>query len=118
MLSGQYPTGTVNWGASAWYLAAPWGLFNTNSIGFNGPGPTSGTLTFVAPHRLIQLDAYNGSPTASTITLSCLNQPTRTFTLAAAQLATLTLDWSAPCPSVTITSTNGWNTNFDTLLLE
>ena len=54
----------------------------------------------------------------STITLSCAGQPTRTFTLAATQLLTLVTDWSAPCGSVTITSTNGWNTNFDNLVLQ
>src|SRR5581483_3603196 len=35
-LNGQYPTGLIDWGSNTWWLASPWGQFNTNSISFNG----------------------------------------------------------------------------------
>jgi len=117
-LNGQYLSGVIDWGNGAWYLSAPWRAFTTNSIGFNGAGPTAENFTFVTPHRLVQVDAYNGGPAASTITFSCTGQSTRTFTLAASTLATLTMDWSGPCTTVAVTSTNGWNTNFDNVVVE
>jgi hypothetical protein len=116
-LSGQYPNGLADWGTNAWYLSGPFGAFATNSIGFNGSGPTSASFSFITPQRLVQVDAYNGGPVASTITLSCSGQPTVTLSLASHQLRTISTAWSAACASVTVGSTNGWDTNFDNVVL-
>src|SRR5262249_30031676 len=61
-LNGQYPSGVIDWGTNTWYLSAPWRQFTTNSItfNFNGATQTSGSLRFVNPRRLVQLDAFNG----------------------------------------------------------
>jgi hypothetical protein len=118
VLNGQYPSGVIDWGTGGWFLSGPWRQFATYSIGFNGPAPTSGSFTFLVAHRVVQVDAYNGGAGASTVTLSCAGQPTRTFTLAAGQLATLVTDWTGACTTVTVTSTNGWNTNLDNLVVQ
>ena len=55
---------------------------------------------------------------ASTITLSCTGQPNRQMTLAVGQLSTIITGWGGTCPNVTISSTNGWDTNFDNLVLK
>ena len=96
---------------------APWRQFTTNSIGFNGGGLTSATLRLLGNQRLVQLDAYNGGQTSSTITLRCAGLPTLSVDLAAGQLQTLVTGWQAPCATVTVTSSNGWDTNFDNLIL-
>ena len=70
-LNGQYPSGTIDWGRGAWYLSGPFGQFTTQSIGFNGAGPTSAALSFVSPKQLVQVDAFNGGSAASTVTLGC-----------------------------------------------
>src|SRR5439155_1188494 len=45
-LSGQYPTGVINWGSgTSWYLSGPWGLFTTQSLSF-GSSQTSASFTF------------------------------------------------------------------------
>src|SRR5207249_2540030 len=47
VLSGQYPTGVINWGSGTnWYLSGPWGLFTTQSISFNGGSLTSASFSF------------------------------------------------------------------------
>src|SRR6266542_2770695 len=74
VLSGQYPTGLIDWGSNVWYLSSPWGLFRTNSFSFNGAGRTSGQFTFLSPRRLVQLDAYNGGTSSSTVSVSCTGQ--------------------------------------------
>jgi hypothetical protein len=117
VLSGQYPVGVIDWGSNQWWHSRPWGLFSTKSVSFNGSEPRSGAFTFVAPARLVKLDAYNGGHSESTITLSCAGQPTRTATLGARQMATIMVDWLAMCTTVTIGTSNGWHTNFDNLVV-
>ncbi len=116
-LNGQYPTGVIDWGTGGWYHSAPWGAFTTKSIGFNGPGLTSGTFTFLAPRRLVSIQAYNGGP-ATTVTLRCLGQTDKVQALSAGQLVTIQSGWAGTCSQVTIFSTNGWDTNFDNLVYD
>ena len=118
VLSGQYPSGIIDWGANAWYLSAPWRQFTTNSISFNGAGPTSATLRFMNAQRLVQLDAFNGGSGASTITLSCAGQATVSISVPAGQLRTLSTGWTGTCTSLTIGSSNGWDTNFDNMVIQ
>jgi hypothetical protein len=106
----------IDWGSKQWYLSGPYGRFTTNSVGFNGAGPTSAAFTFLSPRRLLQVDAYNGGSTATTVTLSCAGQPTKTQSVAAGQRATISTGWTGTCTTVTVGSTNGWDTNFDNLV--
>ena len=115
VLNGQYPASVVDWGTDSWWLAGPWGSFTTNSISFNGAGPTAQSFTFITPKRLISLKAYNGGSTSSVITVSCSGNPTQTVTVNPNELRTITTAWTAACTVVTIGSSNGWDTNFDDL---
>jgi hypothetical protein len=119
VLSGQYPTGVIDWGTGQWYLSGPWQQFTTNSIGFNGPGSTSKTFTLINPLRLVQLDAYNGGTTASTVMVNCAGQPPVSIVVNSRQRVTIATGWTARCSgAVTLGSTNGWDTNFDALIFD
>jgi hypothetical protein len=52
---------------------------------------------------------------ASTVTLSCSGNATRTVSVAANQLLTINTAWTISCSTVTVGSSNGWDTNFDDL---
>jgi hypothetical protein len=117
-LNGQYPSGLIDWGQGSWYLSGPVRKFTTNSVSYNGPGPTSRSFSFVGAHRLVSLDAYNDGNTSTTLTISCQGQPTVTATLAAGQTATISTGWSNSCNTVAIASSNGWITNFDNLKVQ
>jgi hypothetical protein len=117
VLSGQYPSGVIEWGINSWYLSGPFGLFRTNSIGFNGPGPTSASFTLLTPRRVVQIDAYNGGSTSSLIQLDCAGLPAAQVQLGARELTTITTGWSDVCATVLVSSSNGWNTNFDNLVV-
>jgi hypothetical protein len=117
-LNGQYPSGLIDWGQHNWYLSGPVGKFTTKSISFNGAGPTSKSFAFVGAHRLLALDAYNDGDTSTTLTIACKGQPTVTATLTARQLGTISTGWTGNCGTVTITSSNGWITNFDNLRVQ
>ena len=117
-LTGQYPAGTIDWGSGAWYLSGPYDQMPANSISFNGAGPTSATFDFVSPHTLVQLDADNGGNDATTVTLACDGQPTKSVDLGSHQTTTIQTGWSGACSHVTVTSTNGWDTNFTNLVVK
>jgi hypothetical protein len=116
-LNGSYPTGVADWGSGQWYLSAPWGRFTTKNVSF-ASGRTSASTTFPAPRRLLRLDAYNGGTSSSTVTISCAGQPSVTTSVGARQLRTIATSWTRTCSSVRISSTNGWNTNFDNLVID
>jgi len=111
-------TGAIDWGVNAWYLSGPWGQFRTNSVGFNGPGRLSASFSLSSPRRVVQIDAFNGGRTSSTVSLSCAAQPSVTSVLAVGQLQTIRTAWSGTCTTVIVGSSNGWDTNFDTIVLE
>ena len=116
-LSGQYPTSVIDWGSNQWWISGPWGKFTTKSVSFNGGGITNASFKFVSPRKLVQIDAYNGGSSSTTVTLTCDGKSTKTVTLAAGQVMTILTGWTKACTTVTVTSTNGWDTNFDNLVL-
>ena len=89
-LSGQYPSGVINWGTTTWYLSGPYGQFTTNSISFANSGVTIGTFTFMTARRLISVRAFNGGGGASTVTLACAGNPTKSQSVGANQAPTIT----------------------------
>lgn len=117
VLSGEYPTGVINWGSNNWWHSAPWHLFTTKSVTFNGSGINLASFTFIAPKKLIKLDAYNGG-IQTTLKMQCTGNPDKSVTISSNQLTTITTDWSNTCTTVTFSSTNGWDTNFDNLTIQ
>jgi hypothetical protein len=115
-LNGQYPTGVVNWGTGQWYHSAAWKLFTTKSASFLSGGQTSASFSFVTPRRLVSVRAYNGGTASSTVTLACTGQTTRSVVVAAGTVSTIATNWTGTCTTVTVTSSNGWNTNIDDLV--
>ena len=118
MLNGQYPSGVIDFGTNVWYLSGPWRLFTTNSISFNTSGATSASIKLLGSWQLAQLDAFNGGSTSATVTISCAGQPAVQRVVAANQLATIATSWMGACDTVTLASSNGWDTNFDRLVTE
>jgi hypothetical protein len=117
-LNGPYPADLIDWGTNdQWYHSGPYGKFDTKSVSFNG-GILSASFSFTAPRRLVRLDAYNGGPGPSTVRLSCGDLPEKQETLAAGQSATIDTGWDGTCSNVRVRSSNGWDTNFDNLIVD
>jgi hypothetical protein len=117
-MNGEYPDGEIDWGNNAWFLSGPYGRFAGNSVSFNGSGQRSASFTFVDPRRPISVRAYNGGDSSSRITLSCAGQPSKQVILPAKQDTTIQTGWANKCSSVTISSSNGWFTNFTNLVIQ
>jgi hypothetical protein len=117
-LNGQYPTGQINWGTGNWFLSGPYGPDTTNSISYPSGAMTSAPFSFVTPQRLISLQAVNGGPVSSTIAVSCAGNPTKTQVVPAGQWVTVSTGWTTTCSTVTLGSSNSWDTNFDNLVFD
>ena len=116
-LDGQYPGGVIDWGSGMWYVSGPWQQLTTRSVSFNGPGLSRATLQLLTTRRLSQVDAYNGGADATTVTVGCTGQALKEVSLQPGQMTTIATDQAGPCASVTIASSNGWDTNFDNFVL-
>ncbi len=112
-LDGEYPEDTIDWGSGSWYLSGPWELFPTNSVGTTGPASTEASFTFVGSARLLSFEAYNGGTGASQVTVACAANPTASQNLAAGTKVVVETGWAANCSAITLTTSNGWYTNFD-----
>ena len=115
-LSGQYPTGILDWSGQPWILSNPFGQFTTKSTSFT-QGPTQATIGVLQGRTLQSLQAYNGGAAATTISITCPGNITKTQSIAAGTLATIQTGFTVSCATLTIASTNGWDTNFDNLAL-
>ncbi|NNC18807.1 DUF4082 domain-containing protein [Corallococcus exiguus] len=110
------PHGPIHFGLNRWYIASPWGGFDTKSISFNGGGLTQANLSIFGQRRVLGLDAFTWD-TGATLTLSCIDLPSLTFPLTAGQVTHVVPTWTQPCTVFTLTTSNGWDTNFDNLEL-
>lgn len=114
-ITGTYPTGVINWGNNKWYHSEPWNLLTTKSVSFNGGNMTTASFDFISPQVLKKLDAY--AHTATTVTLSCQGSPTAQINIPAKTLTSINTNWVNACTQVIVTSTNGWDTNFDNFII-
>jgi hypothetical protein len=118
VLNGLDPAGLVDFGQAQWWLSARAGAMPTKHLSMNGPaGVTTATFAFPTPRRLVSLEAYNaGAPT--TVTLRCAGQPDVVTALDTGQLRVIRTDWGGACGAVTVVSGNGWDTDYDNLVIE
>jgi hypothetical protein len=89
----------------------------------NGPAVREGNFTLIgASRRLFSLQAHNNGSTPSQVTLACLDGssglPTRMVTLAPGEVLTIETGWTSACATVRLGSTNGWDTNFDNVVID
>lgn len=112
-LNGSYAG--ISWGSNKWYLSAPWGVHSTNSISFNG---NAAQKTFVFQTASVLESVNAGGISQSTITLSCAGNAPKQQVVPANTLVTIVTGWTTPCTTVTVSSTNGWDTNFDDFVVQ
>jgi PKD domain/Kelch motif len=113
-LNGTYAS--IGWGTGDWDVDGPIATDSTNSISFHTSTVTGEPFSFAGPEVLLSTQVYSNSPTTAMITLSCAGNPTVDAVVAPGTVTTLTTDWQTPCTTVTVTSSNSWNTNLDNLV--
>lgn len=117
-LDGEYPVGVIEWGSGQWLASGPYGTFTDTSISYTTAVPTSGEFELIGDLRLVSFQASNGSDRSSVVSASCGDEVTVTQTVPGNSLVTFTTNWYAACSLVTLSSSNGWDTNFDNLVVD
>ncbi len=115
ILEGQYPAGIADWGTNKWHLSGASGSFSTNSISFLNESVISATFNFLDATILMGISVFNSGGESSTVSLACTDNPTITQVIASNQSATLITNWTVPCTTINLGSSNGSWTHFDDL---
>lgn len=113
-LNGTYAG--MDWGTGAWDVDGPIATNTTNSISFHSNSVTGGTFSFASPSVLLSTGIYSNSNQTALITLSCSGNAPVSMQVPPNTTTALTTNWISPCTTVTVTSSNSWNTNLDNLV--
>jgi hypothetical protein len=127
-LNGYDSTGLVFWQMGQWYVypstqATFSRLLTSNAVSFAGFHTSSGSFNFSTPSQLAQLDVFNGSPAASTVTLTCTSVIAGTAdpiseTVQPAVYLTIRTGWTGACiGQVNVTTSNESATYFDNVVV-
>ena len=76
------------------------------------------SFSFLAPRRLVAIDAHNSGAAPATVTITCAGNPDKTAVVPAAATVTITTGWVSGCTTATLAASNGWDTNFDNVLYD
>ena len=93
VLSGQYPTGAMEWGAGEWQIHVPAGGFGTFNVALTEGKAEHGQFAFGSPRVFVGVDAYNNGNEAAIITVHCPELRELTYTLQPGELRRIRTGW-------------------------
>jgi hypothetical protein len=115
ILSGQYPSGVVDWDSGGWKIGAPFGKFGTFTLARTDPKAEQGEFKFYAPRIFVGIDAYNGGESDTIVTIRSPRNRQLSFTIKPKELRRLRTDWLDPTSRVMFDFRNGQGLRFDNL---
>ena len=114
-LSGQYPSGVINWAAGDWQIGTPLGKFATFTIAFADPMASQAQFHFYSPRIFAGIDVYNDGDKEATVTVRSPNIREQSFVIKPKELRRLRTGWRDATSAVTFQTTNGQGLRFDNL---
>ncbi|MGC2212890.1 MAG: hypothetical protein WA419_11965 [Silvibacterium sp.] len=114
-LSGQYPSGAIDWGSEQWRINVPEGRFGTFNLALVNPEANSAQFRFYWPRIFMGLDVYNGGSSDATVTIHSPEIREISFTIKPGELRRLRTDWRDVSSSVVFDFKNGAGLRFDNL---
>jgi hypothetical protein len=115
LLSGQYPSGVIDWGQGEWRIATPYGKFGTFTLALADPQAQHGQFRFYSPRVFAGVDVYNGGDADATILIRSPKLHEISFTIKPKELRRLRTEWRDPSSQVLFDITNGESLRFDNL---
>jgi hypothetical protein len=115
VLSGQYPSGVVDWGNGAWEIGAPSGKFGTFTLTRANPRAEHEEFSFYAPRVFAGIDVYNDDDIDATITIRSPENREVSFTIKPKELRRLKTGWRDATSRVMFNFRNGQSLRFDNL---
>ena len=114
-LSGQYPSGVIDWGADEWQIGTPYGKFGTFTLALADPEARHAQFHFYTPRIFAGLDVYNGGDGDATILIRSPEIREISFTIKPKEVRRLRTEWRDPSSQVFFDVTNGQALRFDNL---
>jgi hypothetical protein len=114
-LSGQYPSGVIDWGEGEWQIGTPYGKFGTFTLTLADPKTQHAQFRFYTPHVFAGMDVYNGGDADATIVIGSPEIREMSFTIKPKELRRLRTEWRDTSSQVSFDITNGQALRFDNL---
>jgi hypothetical protein len=114
-LSGQYPSGVIDWGQDEWQIGTPYGKFGTFTLALVDPQARQGQFHFCTPRVFDGMDVYNGGDAEATIVIRSPEIREISFTIKPNELRRVRTAWRDPSSVVSFEITNGQAVRFDNL---
>lgn len=92
-LSGQYPSGVVDWGEHQWKVCPPLGRMSTFSLCADDPKAAEAQFQFAFPRVMMRADVYNPTDHEVVLTLRAPEMREVTFHLKPGQLTRVRTGW-------------------------
>jgi len=115
VLSGQYPSGVIDWGQGEWQIGVPHGKFGTFNLTLKDPQARSAEFQFYSPRIFAGLDIYNDGPAEATVTIHSPEVRETSYKIKPGELRRIRTNWRDPSSSVIFNFENGQGLRFDNL---
>ena len=115
LLTGQYPSGIIDWGKNQWKINVPEGGFGTFNLALADATAKMAEFRFYWPRIFVGVDVYNGGGSDATVTVRCPEMREVAFTVKPGELRRLRTGWRDPSSSVVFELKNGEGLRFDNL---
>ena len=114
-LSGQYPSGVVDWDGGGWQVGTPFGKFGTFTLALSDPKAQQADFRFASPQIFAGVDVYNDGNVDATVTLRSPEVREQSFIIKPKELRRLRTGWRDPSSQVDFDLANGQGLRFDNL---
>jgi len=115
ILSGEYPSGAIDWGPGQWQINVPQGGFGTFNLVLSDRNATQSEFRFYWPRIFVGIDAYNNGPSQATVTIRCPEFREVTITIKPGELRRLRTGWQDPSSRVFFDFSKSEGLQFDNL---
>ena len=115
VLTGQYPSGVIDWGRGAWQIGTPLGKFGTFTLVPADLRTEQAEFRFYAPRVFVGIDVYNDGDADAIVTVRSAETGEVAYTVKAKELRRLRTGWHAASSGVTFAFRNVAGLRFDNL---
>ena len=115
VLSGQYPSGVIEWGEDQWQIHVPGGDFGTFNLALADARNGKAQFRFYSPRIFVGVDVYNGGKVESTVTVHSPELREMIYTVKPGELKRIRTGWGDPSSTIFVETTNGEGLQFDNL---
>lgn len=115
ILTGQYPSGVIDWGTDGWSIHTPEGGFGTFNLALHDAKSGEAQFRFYAPRIFVGIDVFNGGSADALLTIRCPELREVTSTIKPGETRRIRTGWEDRSSSISFKLENGEKVLFDNL---